>query len=298
MGRGASTTSRSCGSVTSSFTARACSSRRSLSVPSVLFVPAPLMWEAKQWGVARPGWHHALERGGEVPAVRGADLVACGTEHVAQQVRRMGVTEEHILVTPTGADLDAFAGSREPRRIRQRLGLDDRFVIGWVGSFRRFHALEVAVAAAAQLEGVTLLLVGDGPDRPRIEKMADDAGVTLVTTGTVPHADIPDLLAAMDVALVLGAQHHVFHYSPLKLAEYLAAGLPVVVPDVPQIASRLVDEADAMIIPLGDVESLARALVRVRDEPALRGRLSSGARIAARQWSWDRQIERILATLS
>jgi len=269
---------------------------RALGVPSVLFVPATLVWESEQWGTTRPGWRSLVEHYGEVPALRGADLVACGTERVAEEARRLGVESHRILVTPTGADLDLFAGA-DGTAVRRRLGLDGRFVVGWVGSFRPFHTLDMALSAAAQVEGATLLLVGDGPERVPIERSARDAGVEIVTTGTVPHADLPAYLGAMDVGLVLAGRGQIFHYSPLKLAEYLAAGLPVVVPDVAPIVERLAPEVNAVVVPPGDVNGLASALVRLRDDLELRKRLAANAATAAVQWSWDRQVERVLAAV-
>ncbi|MFM7224488.1 MAG: glycosyltransferase, partial [Actinomycetota bacterium] len=75
-----------------------------LGVPSVVFVPAPLVWQARQWGVRRPGWSRWAETVGEARPLRRADLVACGTDAVAEQVARLGVVESRLVVTPTGAD--------------------------------------------------------------------------------------------------------------------------------------------------------------------------------------------------
>jgi glycosyltransferase involved in cell wall biosynthesis len=269
---------------------------RALRVPSVLFVPATLVWESDQWGTTRPGWRRLVERYGEVPALRGADVVACGTERVADEARRLGVESDRILVTPTGADLDLFARA-DGTAVRRRLGLDGRFVVGWVGSFRPFHTLDIAVSAAARVEGATLLLVGDGPERAPVEARARRAGIEIVTTGTVPHTDLPAYLGAMDVGLVLAERGQEFHYSPLKLAEYLAAGLPVVVPDVAPIVERLTPEVNAVVIPPGDIDGLAAALVRLRDDPGLRTKLAANARAAAVQWSWDQQVKRVLAAV-
>ena len=70
------------------------------------------------------------------------------------------------------------------------LGLDGRFVVGWVGSFRRFHALDQLFDALVGIEDATLLLVGDGPERPRIELLARSRNVATVFTGTVPHDEL------------------------------------------------------------------------------------------------------------
>ena len=117
---------------------------------------------------------------GEAPALRAADVVACGTEVVAEQARRIGARPESILITPTGVDLDVFALGPDAddvrTAVRERLGLRGRFVVGWVGSFRPFHALDQAIAALAGIEDATLLLIGDGPERARIEDLARAPG--------------------------------------------------------------------------------------------------------------------------
>jgi glycosyltransferase involved in cell wall biosynthesis len=271
---------------------------RDLDVPSVVFVPATLIWESSQWEVRRPGWASWLERFGESPALRAADVVACGSDVVAEQVHRLGVRDERILITPTGVDLSLFAPHAGPSAKRKELALQEKFVVGWVGSFRRFHALEQAVDAVARIENAVLLMVGDGPERARIRRLARDRGVTAKFTGTVPHAELPDYLAAMDVALVLASPGQVFHYSPLKLAEYLAAGLPVVAPRVAQLADRLTDDVDAVLVPPGDAQALAASLQQLHDDIDRRERLAKSARIAAEaRWSWDHEIRRILASL-
>ena len=267
---------------------------RALDAPSVLFVPALVVWESSQWAVSRPGWANWLERLGEHPALRGTDLVACGSEVVAEQVKHLGVGDDRILVTPTGVDIDLFANRPDRDAVRRRLGLTDRFVVGWVGSFRRFHAVEQAVEAMKEIDNGTLLMVGDGPERARIKELAKDRGVAARFTGTVPHREVPDYLAAMDVALVLASPDHSFHYSPLKLAEYLAAGLPVVVPEVAQPADRLADGVDALFVPPGDARALSVTLRRLHTDPAERERLGAAARSTAEaRFLWDNEVRRI-----
>jgi glycosyltransferase involved in cell wall biosynthesis len=266
-----------------------------LGVPSVLFVPATKVWEATQWGTARPGWACWLERRGERPPLLGADVVACGSEAVVDQVVRIGVPEERVLLTPTGVDLDAFAEAPDPAPLRRRLGLDGRFVVGWIGSFRRFHALEQAVEAVAAVPESSLLLVGEGPERQRIARLARDLRVPATFTGTVPHADLPAYLAAMDAAIVLAQHGEPFHYSPLKLAEYMAAGLPVVVPASGQLVQRVTDGVDGVVVPPHSAAALAAALRRLRDDPEECVRLGKAARAAAEaEWSWERQVGRVL----
>ena len=266
-----------------------------LGLPSVLFVPATSVWEASQWGTRRPGWGGWLERRGEQPSLLRADVVACGSAQVAEQARRLGVRDDRLLITPTGVSFEDFSEVVDGGPVRRRLGLDGRFVVGWVGSFRRFHALEQAVEAAAGVPGATLLMVGDGPERPRIEQLARERGVPATFTGTVPHEQLGSYVAAMDAAVVLAPRRAPFHYSPLKLAEYMAAGRAVVVPGIGQIGERVTDGVEGLVVPPDDPDALAAALRRLRDDPAERAQLGRAARIAAEDgWSWDHQLRRLV----
>lgn len=271
---------------------------QALDVPSVLFVPATVIWEAQRWGVRRPGMDRILERIGETPALRRADLLACGTPEVAEQVVRLGADPERIVITPTGVDLDVLQRPVQDTGRKESLGLGGRFVVGWVGSFRPFHAVNQLVEAVAGLDGVSLLLVGDGPERPAIEERAVALGVDVAFTGTVNHQELPDLLAVMDAAAVLAQPDEGFHYSPLKLGEYFAAGLAVVAPDVATVRSRVSDEVDVLLVPPGDRSELRSAIERLRDDPEFRMALGKRARVeASDHWSWDDQVRRVCEAL-
>ncbi len=102
----------------------------------------------------------------------------------------------------------------------------------------------------------------------------------------------------MDAALVLSAPGAAFHYSPLKLAEYLAAGVPVVAAKVGALAERLHDGVDSVLVPPGDTAGLRNVLVRLRDDPDERARLGRAGRAAAvDRWSWDRSVRIVLEHL-
>lgn len=268
-----------------------------LDVPSVVFVPATAVWEARRWGVRRPGWGPVVEHLGESRILRRADLIAAGSAEVAEQVRRLGVDPDKILITPTGVDLEPFDRPVDRQAQRTSLGLDGRFVVGWIGSFRPFHALDRLVEALVGLPGATLLLVGDGPERDRIEAHAREVGVEACVTGTVSHADLPPYLAAMDAAVVVPPAGTAFHYSPLKLAEYLAAGLPVVVPDLDPVRGRVTDGVDALVVTPGDDGALRAALERIRTDRALADRLRAGALLARERFTWDEQVRRVMSRL-
>jgi glycosyltransferase involved in cell wall biosynthesis len=276
---------------------------RELDRPLVVFTPALIVHEAAGWGVRRPGWQGWLEKRAEAPVLRAANLVACGSEEIAELVLRLGVSPDRILVTPNGVDPDMFSPDRDGTKVRRRLGLENRFVIGWVGSFRRFHGLEMALEAMRQIEAqipeATLLLVGDGLERDRIAETVRTLSLrNVVMTGTVGYLDIPEYVAAMDVAIITDRGAGSFHYSPLKLREYMSAGKPVIAPRVGEISRWLSHGEDAVLIDSGDTEGLAAALLHLHDQPETRRRLG----VAARQKildeaTWDIQLLRIDAAL-
>jgi glycosyltransferase involved in cell wall biosynthesis len=276
--------------------------------PLVLFVDAPIVWEARRWGVHRPLWGRAVERWGEEGQLRRADLVACVSEEVAAEVVRLGADADRVIVTPCGVDTARFHPGIDGSRVRERFGLRPRFVVGWAGTFHRFHGLDLLLDAITEVQRshpeVALLLVGDGLDRPRIEAEVVARGLveSVVFTGAVLHSEMPEYIAAMDVAVVVDPGTGEFHYSPLKLKEYLACGRSVIAPASGQIGRAITDNADALLVPPGDARSIADAIVRVAENPDLAAALAGqGPDLVEREWTWSRQIDRIdqaLGTIS
>ena len=104
-------------------------------------------------------------------------------------------------------------------------------------------------------------------------------GVRVAVTGSVPAYDVPRYLAAMDVAVAPYLPSPHFYFSPLKVAEAMAASLPVVASDFPPVRDLLGDTG--LLVPAGDVDALARALWQLAVEPDTRARLALEGRARA-----------------
>ena len=271
---------------------------RRVGAPLALCVDAPVVWEARRWGVKRPGWGWLLERFGENPHLRAADVVLAVSDEVAQQVEERGVPADRILVTPNGVDIHVFTPEATGETVRASHGLSGKFVIGWTGGFHKFHGLDLAIDMVASLRGeipdLALLLVGDGVERKRLEQRVADLGLdNVVFTGTVGHEEIPAHIAAMDVAMVLSPPDGRFHYSPMKLREYMACARPVIASRAGELAGFITDRVDGLLVEPGSVESLAEAVRALHDSPDLRYRLAdAGREKMVRDGSWELQVQR------
>lgn len=269
-----------------------------IGVPLVLEVNSPLVAELESTrGLALPGLARRLEQ----RIWRGADLVCAVSGVLAERLRTAGVAEERLLVTPNGVRLEAYAyADREEaaRAARADLGVPPGGpVLGFVGYYRDWHRLDLVIRALSRPELATarLVLVGDGPAGPDLERSAREAGVAerVVLAGRRPHAAIPALLAAFDVALVPAINPYA---SPLKLHEYMAASLPVVAVDQPNLREVLVDGENALLVPGGDAAALGVALGRLAGDAGLRGRLGAAARrtVVERDLTWRGNARRVV----
>ena len=250
---------------------------RQTKAPVVLYVAAPQVWEASSWGVTRPLWGTLVERFGESPQFARADLVACLSEDVAEATIARGAVADRVIVTPCTAD--AVRESPSTVDMRRRLGFDNQFVVGWVGSFRPFHNAEMLVRVVARLQrerNVGLLMIGNGPTHGACVDLASSLGLRkAVFPGAVPHHEIREFLGAIDVGVITSKFGGQFHYSPLKLKEYLAAGRAVVAPAVGEVARIFEDGHDLLMYPAGDESEMAEVIGRIIDEPELRLRMET-----------------------
>jgi glycosyltransferase involved in cell wall biosynthesis len=267
----------------------------------VSFVHAPQVWEAKSWGVARPGWGPLLERQGERPQLLASDVVVCVSDAVRAQVVQMGVPEQRTVVCPTGVDAEQFGPQVSGEAVRQQLHLVDELVVGWIGSFRSFHGLDGLLESFAALtrtvDAAKLLLVGGGPEAASVHDAVRRFGLddTVVFAGEVAHGDMPRYLAAMDVAVVNAPKGEAFHYSPQKLREYMAAQLAVVAPDIGDVSHLARDGQEALLFEAGDTSELSSRLLLLATDPALRARIARAGRDRVlATGTWDAQLDHLV----
>ncbi len=146
-------------------------------------------------------------------------------------------------------------------------------------------------------QGARLLVVGEGPEGDRMREELERRGLLHLArfTGAVQPSMVPGLLAEMDVAVAPYPDSPNFYFSPLKVYEYMAAGLPVVASRIGQLEDVIEHGVNGLLCPPGDSEVLAEALDRLGKDPQLRTRLGQEARNSMlREHTWDSVAARIL----
>ena len=213
-----------------------------------------------------------------------------------------GVRPEKIVVNPNGVDVEIFRPGVGGEEIRREFGIeDDEVVAGFVGTFGPWHGVEKLAAAIKSINlRVRFLLVGSGSLHSEVEKQlareVDEGRV--IFTGAVSHDRVPPLLDACDILVaphVPLADGSEFFGSPTKIFEYMAMGKGIVASRLGQIGEVLVDRETALLVEPGNVEELARAIIRLIESEELRTRLGLKAReVAEREHTWAHNARRVL----
>ncbi|MCB1742248.1 MAG: glycosyltransferase family 4 protein [Gammaproteobacteria bacterium] len=266
---------------------------RVLGVPCVVEINAPLIEEQQRY---RRLVHESLARSLELEVLQGADLIVAVSAVLRECLIERGAPPERVIVAPNGVDCKAYSNMQPPRR-----GIADDPRIGFVGSLKSWHGIEILLDAfreiASLLPRARLIVTGDGPLRGWIEGYARGAGLqdSVEITGWLSHAQLPAALSRVDVALAPYPALDRFYFSPLKLFDYLAAGRPIVASNLGQVAEIVSHERNALLVPAGEVMALADAVLRIVRDVQLATRLAGEARRTALQHDWLLQTDRILA---
>ncbi|MFL5738477.1 MAG: glycosyltransferase family 4 protein [Actinomycetota bacterium] len=167
------------------------------------------------------------------------------------------------------------------------------FRAAFVGRLVAHKQVDRVLEAIARSPGWELDVVGDGPERARLESRAAGLGVGERVTfhGDVPHERVARVLAAAD-ALVLASDYEGL---PHVVLEALAVGTPVVAPVVGGVGDVVEDGVSGLLLPSSDAGALARALSAWNDDASLGPRLSAGAFAVGTRWTFDRTADEVLS---
>ncbi|TDE20457.1 glycosyltransferase [Actinomadura sp. 6K520] len=229
---------------------------------------------------------YRLTRELETRRMAEVDAVVTLGEAMRAEIASRGVPEEKITVVPNGVDETFLEPLPDPGDLRERLGIrGDAPVVGLTSSFYGYEGIDTLVDAAALLRDrgspVTLLLVGDGPERGALERRAAGHGVHAVFTGRVPMGSVRRFHAVLDVFAVPRRADRVCRLvTPLKPIEAMAGGIPVIASDVRALREIVEPGVTGALTVPEDPEAWANCLEDLAYSPERRQKIGQ----AAREW--------------
>jgi len=251
-----------------------------------------IAYEVHQFAPSRRGaalQRHCCRRAGSVIAITAglrADLIA-----------QRGAKPARVLGAHDGIRQARFAQLPPQAQARQSFGWNERaFIVGYVGRLQTLgmdKGLGTVIDALAQVDGAHLALVG-GPDDLAQQLRQQWAALGLpaerfLYTGHLLPGRVPLALRAFDVCVLPFPRtaHFARYTSPLKLFEYMAVGGTILASALPAWADVLTDGETALLVPPGDSAAWQRAILHLREQPALRRQLGQRAReVALAQYTW------------
>lgn len=209
---------------------------------------------------------------------------------------------------PWGANIRLFDRTRldasKVETLRAKINPQKKRVVSFLGSFRPWHGVrefvQVAQALARERDDILFLMIGSGELLDESREKVAQAGLQerIVLTGAVNYGEVPNYLALADVGVApfnTGVHPPLrvgFYWSPLKVHEYMAMGLPVVTIDVPGLDQIARNEREGLLYPENDLPKLRAAILRLVDDPALAQRLGqAGRERVVENFSWQKHAE-------
>lgn len=219
---------------------------------------------SKEWGL-----RYRLTRALETSVIKHASAVTTICEGLRTEILSRGVASEKVTVIPNAVDIERFNVGTEPDEIlKNSLGLRDKRVIGFIGSFYAYEGLPLLIEALPEIlkkeSNIKLLLVGGGPDESRIRQLIEELRIKnhVVFTGRVPHDQVQRYYDLVDIFVYPRYLMRLTELvTPLKPLEALAQGKLVVASDVGGHRELIQDNVTGLLFKAGNSQSLSEVVL-------------------------------------
>jgi glycosyltransferase involved in cell wall biosynthesis len=276
-------------------------------IPLILEYNGSEVWIERHWGQGLK--YTRIAEQAEEWVLMNAEAITVVSEPLKDELVKRGIESQRILVNPNAVDPERFNpdlySADEINELKKKLGIPEGITVaGFIGTFSPWHGVDVlACAIPLALNNnpkLRFLLIGSGPLLEKVRDQLRTADVLdkVTFTGLVPQEDAPKYLMCCDFFLsphVPNPDGTKFFGSPTKMFEYMALGKGIIASDLDQLGRVLTDGETALLVPPGDAEKLAKAIVRLTEDPELSDRLGKNAReLVLREYTWRAHVEKIL----
>ena len=247
------------------------------------------------------GLRYRATRALETYAFRQADAITTICEGLRKDIVARGIPAHKVSVIPNAVDIGKFAvGGTPDLDLKRKLGLQDKRLIGFIGSFYAYEGLDILLRAVplmlAREPNLRVLLVGGGPQDTRLKQLAAELGIAdkVVFTGRVPHEQVQQYYDLLDVMVYPRLSMRLTELvTPLKPLEAMAQGRLLAASDVGGHRELIEDGKTGVLFRAGDPQSLAdkvgALLAEPRRWPALR---AAGRRFVENERNWQVSVAR------
>jgi glycosyltransferase involved in cell wall biosynthesis len=237
-----------------------------------------------------------------------ADLIIVVSEEMQEELIQRRIDKDKILINPNGVDPSVYSPNIDGVKVRQKYLLSEKIVLGFIGTFGKWHGAEVLTQAFGMLlneksqfrNKVKLLLIGDGVTMPEVKKNIATYNIDkeVILTGQIPQIEGPAHLAACDILIsphIPTPDGTKFFGSPTKLFEYMSMGKPIVASDLNQIGRILEHNKTAILCEPGNPVALKDAITKLLDDKELCLMLGKNARDkVVNEFTWQKNVERVI----
>ena len=243
---------------------------------------------------------YRLTRALETHCMKSADLVVTLGEAMRDEILERGVDPDKVIIVPNGVSEEFLRPLPDDQgKLKASLGIKPgEHVVGLVSSLVAHEGIGTLLEAVKILgdRGIPTraLIVGDGPERPALQRQAAALGIDAIFPGRVPMSQVRAYHAVLDAFVVPRTPDRVCQLvTPLKPVEAMASGLPVVVSGVRALSEIVNDKVTGLVSAPLDPAALADALSGLLDSPELRAELGANAREwVARDRTWAHNAAR------
>lgn len=268
-------------------------------LPLIVEVDAPPFYEAKHFHpkCLRNPW---LAFGIEKYVTRRADYSIMQSRQLYEYyLNHAKLDPEKTTWTSNGADIEKFAPTPKNPKTMKKYELNGKSVIGFIGSLGTWHGLDnllhmIESVVQSNAQAVFMIVGAGGTDEIRFREILKNKNLmqNVILTGHIDYDKVPEYLDLMDVVLAPYPAFDFFYFSPIKLFEYMAAGKPVLLTKVGQLAEIIKDRENGVFCDPKDPADVAQKINHLLENPELRKHIGKKAReTIEKEYTWKHKAK-------
>lgn len=251
---------------------------------------------SKEWGV-----RYRMTRALETSVIKNSSAVTTICEGLRNEIITRGVAPDKVTVIPNAVDISRFKMKEEKDLdLQSELGLQDKSVIGFIGSFYAYEGLPLLIKALPEIlkddPDVRLLLVGGGPDEKKINQLIESLGIRdkVILTGRVPHEQVQRYYNLVDIFVYPRFSMRLTELvTPLKPLEAMAQGRLVLASDVGGHRELIRSGENGYLFKAGDVDDLCEKVqYMMTNNKEWFSMKEAGRRFVETERNWEVSVER------